>query len=373
MTERLDHMHIVIDGRIIRSSTGTLVERLLRHLQAIDDRNRYTVLIDRRDDAHWSPVRPDFDKLLVDVAQHSLAEQTRLRSIIRSLAPDVVHFCMPQQPLLLRGPAIVTMFQDLTILRTRNPNRPAWASLAKQAVGRLAFAAAARQSTRIAVPSAYTRDDLVATLRAPAGRIEIVPYAADHEPGTLKPYPLPFDPYLLYVGRHPAYKNLKRLADAHHLLAQRRPGLGLVFVGGIDAETEETRRYCTERGYHDVHFTGFLPEAQRDWLYAHCAAYVFPSFAEGFGLPGLEAMACGAPVVSSDATCLPEVLGDAALYFDPHDTAAMADAVERVLVDRALREQLITSGRAQLMRYSWRRTAEQMLALYEAAAAERRG
>lgn len=369
-------MHIVIDGRIIRSSTGTLVERLLRHLQTIDSRNRYTVLIDRRDDGFWSPSALNFTKRLVDVPQHSLAEQTRLRRIIRSLAPDVVHFCMPQQPLALRGSAIVTMFQDLTILRTRNPNRPAWASLVKRAAGRIAFAAAARQSTRIAVPSAYTRADLVAALRAPAERVEVVPYAADHEPGALEPYELPFDRYLLYVGRHPAYKNLKRLADAHHLLAQRQPGLGLVFVGGIDAEAEETRAYCAARGYRDVHFTGFLPEAQRDWLYAHCGAYVFPSFAEGFGLPGLEAMACGAPVVSSDATCLPDVLGDAALYFDPHDMAAMADAVERVLVDPAVRDRLVTAGRAQVLRYSWRRTAEQMLALYQQAyeaAVRRRG
>lgn len=365
-------MHILIDGRIIRSSTGTFVERLLRHLQDIDGDNRYTVLIERRDDDYWSPTRSNFTKFLVDIPQHSMAEQTRLRQVIRSIAPDVVHFCMPQQPLLLRGPAIVTMFQDLTILRMRNPHRGVVASLAKRASGWLAFAIAARQSTLIATPSACTRDDLIATLHAPADRIQVVHYAADHRPDALESCPLPFGEYLLYVGRHPAYKNLKRLADAHQMLARRRPDLGLVFVGGIDADAEETRRHCNERGYRNIHFTGFLPEAQRDWLYAHCSAYVFPSFAEGFGLPGLEAMACGAPVVSSDATCLPEILGDAAVYFDPRDTTAMAGAIERVLDDPMLRQTLIAAGREQLARYSWRRTAEEMLLLYRAAALARK-
>lgn len=344
-----------------------MVERLLRHLQQIDDRNRYTVLIDKCDDDFWAPEKANFTKILIDIPHHSLAEQTRFRRLIRSLAPDVVHFCMPQQPLLLRGPAVVTMFHDLTILRTRNPKRSLLASLGKRAIGWMAFAGAARKSARIIVPSAFTRDDLIATLHAPADRIAVVHYAADHAPEEIEPYPLPFKDFLLYVGRHPAYKNLKRLADAHHILASRRPGLGLVFVGGLDADAEETRLHCARQGYDDVVFTGFLSEPQRDWLYAQAQAYVFPSFAEGFGLPGLEAMACGAPVVSSNATCLPEILGKAALYFDPNDTAAMVEEIERVLSDRMLRERLIRDGRTQVKRYSWRMMAEQTLAVYEAA------
>ena len=366
-------MHIVIDARIIRSSTGTVVERLLRHLQEIDRRNRYTVLIDRRDDDHWAPMAASFTKLLVDVPQHGWAEQTRLRRVIGSLGPDLVHFCMPQQPLFLRGPAVVTTFFDLTILRTRNPARSAAASLVKRAAGFVAFAAAARWSDRVLTTSAYTRDDLVRTLGARADRVVVSHAAAEHRPAALEPVDLPFRRFLLHVGRHPAYKNLDRLADAHQRLLERHPDLGLVFVGGIDADAEAIRRRCAERGHRNVVFTGFLSEPKRDWLYAHCAAYVFPSLAEGFGLPGLEAMACGAPVVSSDATCLPEIYGDAALYFDPRDTGAMATAIGRVLDDGALRSALVAAGRARVGLYSWRRMAEETLAVYKAAARDRSG
>jgi len=99
-------------------------------------------------------------------------------------------------------------------------------------------------------------------------------------------------------------------------------------------------------------------------LYTHCAAYVFPSLMEGFGLPGLEAMGYGAPVVSSNATCLPEVYGDAAHYFDPYDVTDMSRAIDEVLNNQDLRKDLINKGYEQIKKYSWRRTAEQTYAVY---------
>jgi glycosyltransferase involved in cell wall biosynthesis len=110
-----------------------------------------------------------------------------------------------------------------------------------------------------------------------------------------------------------------------------------------------------------------VSEGQLRWLYENCAAYVFPSLSEGFGLPGLEAMVHGAPVVSSNATCLPEVYGEAAHYFDPLDVDDIASKIGETLDNEALRSNLIKKGKEQAAKYSWRRTAEQTLEVYEKA------
>ena len=110
-----------------------------------------------------------------------------------------------------------------------------------------------------------------------------------------------------------------------------------------------------------------MEDDELNWLYAHTSAYLFPSLMEGFGLPGLEAMTHGAPVVSSDATCLPEVYGDAAAYFDPNDTETMAKSIAEVLDDAALRKKLVKNGYERLKDFSWRKTAEQTLEVYRDA------
>lgn len=357
-------MHIAIDARVLSSSTGTMVRALVDELQQVDRDNRYTVIVDQAGLDRWQPTAPNFTTSLVDVPNHSLAEQTRFLRTLRGLAPDVMHFCMPQQPLLYSG-ATVTTFHDLTILRERNPRRSRLAADTKRLVGYAAFALAARRSDRIIAPSQHTKADLVRTLGVRAEKIAVIYEAASLAPEAREPVALPFSRFLLYVGQQSAYKNVKRLCDAHALLRRRWPDLGLVLVGRENDEVAATRAHCRDRGYDGVVFTGFLPDAQRDWLYTHAAAYVFPSFAEGFGLPGLEAMGYGAPVVSSDATCLPEIYGDAAAYFPPGDSAAMADAIARVLEDDDWRAALIRAGHARFATFSWRRMAEETAALYQ--------
>lgn len=356
-------MHIVIDARVIASGTGTVVERLLHHLQHIDRTNRYTVLINRLDDDIWAPVARNFTKQLIDVPHHSFAEQTRLRWTIRRLAPDLVHYCMPQQP-LFTGHRVITTIHDLTILRIGNPDRNPLVSLAKRGVGWFAFACAARWSSRIITDSAYSKGDIVKHLRAEPSKVRVIHAAADVRPIAPAPASPDAAPYIMYVGRQPAYKNIRRLCDAHQDLLATFPRLKLILVGRVDADVGRTQTYCRERGYRNIVFTGFLPDDRRDELYARAAAYVFPSLAEGFGLPGLEAMGYGTPVVSSNATCLPEIYGDAALYFDPRDRRDMVAAIRRVLEDEELRAALVRRGHDRLKRFSWRKMAEETHALY---------
>jgi glycosyltransferase involved in cell wall biosynthesis len=359
-------MHIVIDARIINSSTGRYAERLLHYLEQIDTENRYTVLVPTKDLLFWQPTNPNFCVKGIDFANYSLAEQTTFEQFLHSLHADLVHFCMPQQPILYRG-AHVTTIHDLTLLKTYNSDKNWFIFRFKQLVGWAVFHIVARTSRQIIAPTEYTKQDIVDTLGIKADKITVTYEAADTNPGQLQPYPHPFKEYILYVGQQSDYKNIRRLGDAHQKLLATHPELGLILVGKKNKSIAMNEQYFIDQGYRNILFTDFIDDAQRDWLYANTKAYVFPSLMEGFGLPGLEAMGYGAPVVSSNASCLPEVHGDAVVYFDPLDTDDMAAAIDNVISDEALRQTLIAKGYKQLKKYSWRRMAEQTLAVYRKA------
>ena len=174
----------------------------------------------------------------------------------------------------------------------------------------------------------------------------------------------------MYVGRPLPHKNLWRLIEAFRLLRRNNPDLKLVLVGKNDAMYELIKARVKQERVRGVVFAGFVPDASLRWLYEHCQAYVFASLSEGFGLPALEAMLHGAPVVSSNATCLPEVYGNAAHYFEPLKVDDIARAIREVLENKDLRKRLITRGKRQAARYSWRRLAEQTLEVFKKALEE---
>jgi glycosyltransferase involved in cell wall biosynthesis len=359
-------MHIVIDARVINSSTGRYVERLLHYLEQIDTENRYTVLVPTKDLLFWQPTSPNFCVKGIEFANYSFAEQTTFEQFLHSLHADLVHFCMPQQPILYRG-AHVTTIHDLTLLKTYNSDKNWLIFRFKQLVGWVVFHIVARTSRQIIAPTEYTKQAIVDTLGIKADKITVTYEAADTNPGQLQPYPHPFKEYILYVGQQSDYKNIRRLGDAHQKLLETHPDLGLILVGKKNKSIAMNEQYFTDNNYRNILFTDFIDDAQRDWLYTNTKAYVFPSLMEGFGLPGLEAMGYGAPVVSSNATCLPEVHGDAVVYFDPLNTDEMAAAIDSVISNDKLRQSLIAKGYAQLKKYSWRRMAEQTLAVYRKA------
>lgn len=356
-------MHIVIDARIINSGTGTYARELLNNLQEIDHDNQYTVLVPTKDRGFWKPTNDSFTVQTVDYDNYSFAEQLGFKKFLEKLNPDLVHFCMPQQPVLYRGKTITT-FHDLTLLNTYNSDKNWLVFHAKQLVGQWVFRHVAHKSDLVIVPTRFTGDELVKFSGISPDKIRQTYEAADVHIEQTTPYPTPFDKFILYVGQQPDYKNLRRLGDAHRQLLDKYPDLGLVFAGRKQPDTLRNEAYFETRGYKNIHFTDFVPDEQRDWLFQHCAVYAFPSLMEGFGLPGLEAMGYGAPVVSSNATCLPEVYGDAAHYFDPLNTNDIARAIDEVLSNDTLRGELIAKGRAQHAKYSWRRMAEQTHAAY---------
>ena len=356
-------MHIAIDARIINSTTGTYVEELLNYLEKIDTTNKYSILVPSKDINFWKPTNPNFTVRPADIANYSFAEQTKFKALLDDLNPDLVHFCMPQQPIFYKG-AHVTTVHDLTLFNTYNSDKNWLIFHVKQFIGRFVFKRVGKTSAHIIVPTEFTKQAYLDFAHIPESKVSVTYEAADIKLTTLEPYKHPFKQYLLYVGQQSGYKNIKRLTEAHQKLLADFPDLGLILVGKLNDKAKSNKDYFEKQGFKNILFTDFLPNSQRDWLYTHCSAYIFPSLMEGFGLPGLEAMGYGAPVISSNATCLPEVYGDAAHYFDPTDIDDMANSIRTVLSDDTLRQELIDKGRKQLKKYSWQRMAEQTHTIY---------
>jgi glycosyltransferase involved in cell wall biosynthesis len=272
---------------------------------------------------------------------------------------------MTQQPVFYAGKTLTTV-HDLTTIRFYNPDKNRLAFWFKQLVYKQVIKRVARKSEMVFTPSEFVKKDLARYSGADPDKIRVTYEAADVIPE--KPDPLiglQGKPFLVYVGRPTPHKNLERLIDAFIKLRASHPETMLVLAGKKDTNYRRIETDVQNRGIRGVYFTDFVSEGRLKWLYQNCSAYVFPSLSEGFGLPGLEAMIHGAPVVSSDSTCLPEIYGDAAHYFDPEDVESITDAVNEVLTDKKLRSELIKRGYAQAKKYSWRRMAEQTLEVYD--------
>lgn len=355
--------HIAIDARIINSSTGRYVERLVTYLQDVDTVNDYSILVPTKDRDYWKPRNKNFTVRTVDFDNYSFAEQLGFNRYLKKLNADLVHFCMPQQPVLYKGKK-VTAFLDFTLLKSYSSDKNWLSYHLKQTVGRSVFKSVAKSSDHLITISEYTKKELyelIPDLKTPVSTIYC---ASDISTTPPKKYPLPFKKYILYVGQQSDYKNIKRLGDAHQILLAKYPDLGLVLVGKKNASALANEAYFNSRNYTNILFTDFVDDANLSWLYSHAEAYVFPSLMEGFGLPGLEAMGYGTPVVSSNATCLPEIYGQAAHYFNPLDTSDIAEAVDQILSDDKLRTRLSKAGYKQIKKYSWKKQAQETQALY---------
>lgn len=356
--------HIAIDARIVNSSTGRYVERLLTYLQDVDTSNQYSVLVLAKDADYWKPRNANFTIRVADFDQYSFAEQLGYARFLKKLKPDLVHFCMPQQPVLYKGKKMTT-FHDLSLLKTYNSDKNWFIFHSKQKVGKWVFKKVIEDNDHLVAISKFTAKELTEFSPIAEEKTTLVYEASDVNSIAPKKYQLPFKKYILYVGQQSDYKNLKRLGDAHQILLAKYPDLGLVLAGKKNASALKNEAYFNSKGYTNIHFTDFVPDEQLSWLYTHAEAYVFPSIMEGFGLPGLEAMGYGTPVVSSNATCLPEVYGQAAHYFNPLDTSDMAEAIAQVLSDDKLRTRLAKAGFKQIKKYSWKKMAQETHAIYK--------
>ena len=367
-------MRVLLDCRMASwSGVGRYTTGLGRALAARDD----VELVQVCAVGHEAPVAPGYCVEVVTAAAHPFGVRgaQQLGRLARKAQPDIVHCPHFPTPTPVRGPLVVTL-HDLTPLVVPE----VMPSAVRRAVYRAWNARAARLADRVIVPSRATAADVERLLPAARGKLAVTPEAADDfslgptGPLTATLTRLASPPYLLSMGSTKPHKDLPTLLRAFAQLAPSRPDLNLLLVGAepigyLDAELTSAPPDVRAR----VAFTGRMSDAELRALYVGASAFAFPSRYEGFGLPPLEAMALGVPVVCANAASLPEVVGDAALFFPAGDSAALAAALSRLLDDPALRERLSKAGRERAVEFTWERTAAATVSVYREARQLRAG
>jgi glycosyltransferase involved in cell wall biosynthesis len=366
-------MKIAIDVRKWRDyGIGTYVRNLVRHLARLDHETTYFLLCEARDEATLRDLAENFVPIVESSPGYSLSEHVTIPRQLRRLGADLFHSPHYVLPLLGRVPSVVTIHDCIHLLFPQYlPNRLAIY------YARLMLRHAVRASTVVLTVSEASRADILRFYpETPAARVRVVPNAIDD--AILAP-PTPEETervheryqiqgrFILYAGNIKPHKNIERLIQAFGQLKSRPSfeDVKLIIIGDEIQRYGSLRRGVETAGVRqDVRFFGFVPDTTLAVLYRTAHAFAFPSLYEGFGLPPLEAMACGAPVATSRISSLPEVVGDAALLVDPYDTADICQALERLLSDHALREDLVKRGRARAAHFSWDRSVRAVLDVY---------
>jgi glycosyltransferase involved in cell wall biosynthesis len=382
-------MRIGIDGSCLanRRGFGRFTRRLLAALALQSTPNRFTVFVDRLS-APTVEIPERFDRVLVELSESpsraaSAGGRRRWRDMLamgravgRS-AIDLMYFPATYSffPVWNVGKLVVTMHDTLPLAHPELvfPDRKG------QLAWRLKEAAAVRWAHRIVTVSESSRRAIAAWSGRPDHQIHVITEGPDDvfrpRPGdprataVLSRLGIPLDArFLLAVGGLSPHKNLVRLVEAFAQLAPA--GVKLVLVGDFHdvfhTHVPEIRAAIDRHQLHDrVIMTGFVPDDDLVFLYSRAYALVFPSLLEGFGLPAVEAMACGTPVISSTAGSLPEVVGDAGIYFDPTDAGAIARSMGSLLDDPARRDALARLAGQRALLFTWDKSARALLDCFE--------
>lgn len=318
---------------------------------------------------------PEENIRLVRLASSSLGrfwnEQVASKHLARKYEVDLVHYPASVAGRPSAVPQVVTV-HDLCYKR-----HPEWFSYSRVLYYRMFMDAGIRHAARIIADSMATAEDIHEFLGVPSSRIDIIPlgvsplfHPASEEDRTRlrNRYALP-EAFFLFVGTLEPRKNLPRLMEAWASLGDDIPDL--VIAGRTGWKTNPGAwGTAAETMQAKIHFLDHIPQDLLPALYSEAKAFIWPSLMEGFGLPVLEAMACGTPVITSNTSCLPEVVGDAALTVDPADVHALADAMETLWEDRGLQNALRVKGLERATMFTWERTAAMTLETYRRACEE---
>jgi glycosyltransferase involved in cell wall biosynthesis len=360
---------------------GRYARGLLSGLAALDDPPSLTAFVGSRlpDELMHEPWAHEIDWVRLPVAPENplnlAAQMAALPVLAAHRRLEVIHSPANVGPLVAPRMATVVTLLDLIWL-----HYPAdWDARRRARFStRTLSLRCARAATRMIAISEAARDDFVRTLGLHPGAVDVTPLATDAP--VVEPMPEPPLRERLRLGKRPIVlsvaqkRRYKRLDVALRATADLRDhGAALVLVGPSTPHEEELRALAHQLEIEDrVHFLDWVTERELEGLYDACSLFVLPSLIEGFGLPVLEAMRRGAPVACSNRASLPEVVGDAALTFDPEDQSQVTAAIRRLLVEPQLRKRLVRLGQERAASFSWRRTAEATVESYERAAASRR-
>ncbi|HUS08832.1 MAG TPA: glycosyltransferase family 1 protein [Pyrinomonadaceae bacterium] len=370
-------MRIAIDAHSVGTGLGgneSYATNLIEALAEIDTDNSYTLYVTRREAIErFSNRWPNFDVRATLPHTPLIRIPLILSAELRRNPVDVLHVQFTAPP-LSPCPAVVSI-HDLSFEHL--PQTFKWRSR-KQL--RITVRRSAREASQVIALSEYARKDIVDTYRLPPEKVTAIPLAAaahfrpirnDEELQRVRQTYGIEGEYILSVGAIQPRKNLSRLVAAYSRLRRttREGNLPkLVLVGKCAWLYQETLRTIKELQVSDsVILTGYVPEIDLTVLYSGALCFVYPSYFEGFGLPPLEAMKCGAPVIVGNRTSLPEVVGDAGILVDPFNADAIAEAMDKVISDSNLRAHLSVKGLARAKLFDWRETARQTLAVYRKA------
>jgi glycosyltransferase involved in cell wall biosynthesis len=356
-------MHIGIDISRIATATRTGTEHytyeLLAALARIDQTNQYSLYCNSVP-ARLPPLGPAMT--LRPMPLPRLWTHARLSAELLTNPPETLfvpaHVLPLGTPLARRTRAVVTV-HDLGYLHF-----PAAHTRAQRLMLRLTTAWSARVAHHVLAISHATRDDLVRLAHVPAAKVTVVHHGVRTWQANLQDLTDANRRYFLYVGTVQPRKNLVRLIEAFACFCNQAStsGIELVLVGKRGWLSEAIERRASELGVAErVRFLGYVPDEELPALLHGALAFVFPSLYEGFGMPVLEAMAAGVPVLTSNTSSLPEIAGDAALLVDPTDTAAIAGGLARLAGEPALRAELHRKGLARAAAFTWERCAEETL------------
>ncbi len=368
-------MRIGIDARMYgprQGGLGRYLQQLILQLEQIESTDEFVIFLRKENWDDYTPKNISFKKVLADIPWYSWREQLQLPGIIKKENVSLMHFPHWNVPLFYKDQFVVTI-HDLLLLHY--PTRAAstlgpityWC---KNLAYKFVLRHAVKKSEHIIAVSEFTKLDLRKTLGIPLDKITVIyqaPFDNFQFPNNqlLDTYDIS-KPYVLYVGVAYPHKNLSGLLRAWKLFEEKYGHeCQLVLVGKNNYFYAKLRTLNSELRTANVVFTDFVPDDSLPALYQNAALYVNPSLYEGFALPALEAMSHGLPVASSNATCLPEVLGSAALYFDPKNYSEMAEAIHEGLTNVPLRTALVAEGRKILTRYSAKKLAEKTYHIYQ--------
>jgi len=358
---------VVIDARESGTSTGRYVDKLIENLHQLKPVLEIMVLTKTPRVDFIKQAAPSFEVMESNFKEFTFSEQLGFNSQIKKLKPDLVHFTKTEQPVLYRG-KVITTIHDLTTARERNPAKNRLVFTVKQWVYRWVIKKVAKKSEILITPSNFVKEDVAQYANVNPEKITVTYEAADKIANPPEPLSQAVNRgFLLYVGRPTPHKNLQRAVDAFAIVKKDHPTLQFILAGKFDANYQLLKDYSDQRIIRGLVFTDFVSEGQLRWLFEHAKVYVFPSISEGFGLPGLEAMSHGLPVAAANASCLPEVYKDGAIYFDPQNPEDIAAKISQILDNPKLATDLKTKGARVAASYSWERMAKQTLEIYNRA------
>ncbi|MBE3097701.1 MAG: glycosyltransferase family 4 protein [Planctomycetes bacterium] len=365
-------MRIAIDARKLQDfGIGTYIRNLLHQLARLDQATEYILLCRGQDAGLAQQLGANFRSVVEPARPYSVSEQFRIPIALIHEHVDLFHAPHYVLPPLVPCRSVVTIHDCIHLMFPQYlPNRLAYT------YARASIWAATRRADRILTVSESSKSDILRCFNVPADKI-VVTYNAIDERFLTEPaeadmvrarerYQLT-NPFILYVGNIKPHKNLERLIEAFTQV--RRQGfdqLTLVIIGDQISKYQSLRRAVHQHKLHKhVRFLGFVAPETLSALYRLARVFVFPSLYEGFGLPPLEAMASGTPVLSSNVSSLPEVLGEAALLVDPYSADAIAEGIVRLLTDEALRATLKARGLARVRLYSWEESVRRVREVYD--------